>query len=69
MFYKWGEVLSDEVDRFKLILFWVPMPSFCKKNPKLPLFFVMLPVYCDFGHIQSVIELLGKLVNNALNVH
>ena len=29
----------------------------------------MLPVYCDFGHIQSVIELLGKLVNNALNVH
>ena len=25
--------------------------------------------FCDLAHIQSVIELFGKQVNNALNVH
>ena len=32
MFYNRGEVLSDQFDHFKLILFWVPECSFCKKN-------------------------------------
>ena len=27
-----SEVLSDQFDHFKLILFWVPEGSFCKKN-------------------------------------
>ena len=31
MFYNRGEVLSDQFDHFKLILFWVPKCSFCKK--------------------------------------
>ena len=31
MFYNRGEVLSDQFDHFKLILFWVPECSFCKK--------------------------------------
>ena len=30
MFYNRGEVLSDQFDYFKLILFWVPECSFCK---------------------------------------
>ena len=34
MFYNRGEVLSDQFDHFKLILFWVPECSFCKKNLK-----------------------------------
>ena len=32
MFYNRGEVFSDQFDHFKLILFWVPECSFCKKN-------------------------------------
>ena len=32
MFYNRGEVLSDQFDHFKLIWFWVPECSFCKKN-------------------------------------
>ena len=32
MFYNRGEVLSDQFDHFKLILFWVPECSFCKQN-------------------------------------
>ena len=31
MFYNRGEVLSDQFDHFKLILFWVPECLFCKK--------------------------------------
>ena len=31
MFYNRGEVFSDQFDHFKLILFWVPEWSFCKK--------------------------------------
>ena len=31
MFYNRGEVLSDQFDHFKLILFLVPECSFCKK--------------------------------------
>ena len=34
MFYNRGEVLSDQFDHFKLILFWVPECSFCKKNQR-----------------------------------
>ena len=34
MFYNRGEVLSDQFDHFKLILFWVPDCSFCKKKSK-----------------------------------
>ena len=34
MFYNRGEVLSDQFDHFKLILFWVPKCSFCKKSKK-----------------------------------
>ena len=29
--YNRGGVLSDQFDHFKLILFWVPECSFCKK--------------------------------------
>ena len=32
MFYNRGEALSDQFDHFKLILFWVPECSFCKKK-------------------------------------
>ena len=28
---QWGEVLSDQFDHFKLILFWIPECSFCKE--------------------------------------
>ena len=31
MVYNRGEVLSDQFDHFKLILFWVPECSFCKE--------------------------------------
>ena len=34
MFYNRGEVLSDQFDHFKLILFWVPKCSFCKNQTK-----------------------------------
>ena len=34
MFYNRGEVLSDQFDHFKLILFLVPECSFCKKNQR-----------------------------------
>ena len=36
---------------------------------KFPVFLWLCPSICDFGHIQSVIELFGKQVNNALSVH
>ena len=32
-------------------------------------FFLILPIFCDFVQVQSVIELFVKQVNNALNVH
>ena len=31
--------------------------------------FVIWSCFCDLVHVQSVIELLGKQVNNALNMH
>ena len=34
-----------------------------------PVFLWFCPSICDFGHVQSVIELSGKQVNNALSVH
>ena len=34
MFYNRWEVLSDQFDHFKLIWFWVPECSFCKKKSK-----------------------------------
>ena len=43
--------------------------AFVENRPSNASNFVILPVFCDFGHVQSVIELLGKQVNNALNVY
>ena len=54
MFYNRGKVLSDQFDHFKLILFWVPECSICKKNQtkrnKVGIFYLGSPIPTSTNH-------------------